>query len=146
MRRRRWMRRVGAVFGTVVLGGLLGFLVPTVAAEFAPPAPDAPPRSTESPIARQFITAFLGNDQETLKLLKVAEETTVRATTLASTTKNLGRPVLLGVKAFPGASFHAYASTATLADGSDTILSWRVVTINGLPYLILPPDPIEGTP
>lgn len=146
MRRRRWMRRIGAVFGTVALGGLLGFLVPTVAGEFAPPAPTGAPRTTESPIARQFITAFLANDQQTLKDLKVPEETAVRATTLSTTTKKVGQPILLGVRAFPGASFHAYASTATLGDGSEVILSWRIVMINGLPYLIVPPDPIEGTP
>jgi hypothetical protein len=140
------MRRIGAVFGTVALGGLLGFLVPTVAAEFAPPPPIAPARTSESAVARQFINAFLANDQETLKLLKVAEPTAIRATVLSSTTKSLGPPILLGVRAFPGAAFHAYASAATLGNGSEAILSWRVVTINGLPYLILPPDPIEGTP
>ena len=146
MRRRRWMRRIGAVFGTVALGGLLGFLVPTVAAEFSPAPDTGVPRTTESPIARQFITAFLANDQQTLKDLKVPEETAVRATTLSTTTKHLGPPILLGVRAFPGASFHAYASTATLGDNSEVILSWRIVMINGLPYLILPPRPIEGTP
>jgi hypothetical protein len=146
MRRRRWMRRIGAVFGTVALGGLLGFLVPTVAAEFAPPVPTAAPRTTESPIARQFITAFLSNDQATLKELKVPEETSIRATTLSTTTKKLGPPILLGVRAFPGASFHAYASMATLGDGTEAILSWRIVMINGLPFLIVPPNPIEGTP
>jgi hypothetical protein len=146
MRRRRWTRRFGAVFGTFALGGLLGFLVPTVAAEFAPPTPTASLRAAESPIARQFIVAFLTNDQEALKALKVPEQTAFRATTLATTTKRLGPPILLGVSSFPGAAFHAYASTATLSDGTETMLSWRVVTIGGLPYLLLPPDPIEGTP
>lgn len=146
MRRRRWIKKLGAIVGTVALGGLLGFLVPTVVAEFTPkPQVDAF-RTTESPIAREFIIAFLTNDQETLKQLKVSEQTAFSASNLVATTKRVGPPVLLGVKAFPGVSFHAYASAATLTDGTDTILSWRVATIAGLPYLIPPPDPIRSTP
>ena len=36
MQLRRRLRRVGAIVGTVAIGGLLGFLVPTVVAEYSP--------------------------------------------------------------------------------------------------------------
>ena len=155
MRRRRWMRRFGAWFGTVALGGLLGFLVPTIVAEYAPgptgPATSSeafpiPTAATELPIARQFINAFVVNDQEKLRKLGADETDTVKANDLANQVAKVSTPVLLGSVGGPGASIQAYASDVTMNDGTQKILSWRVLTQSGRATLILPPPPLGDQP
>jgi hypothetical protein len=152
MRLRRWIRRVMAIVGTVALGGLLGFLIPTIAAEYSPAPPaqiaDHPSATTntELPIAREFINAFVANDQERLKSLGAIELDTVKANDLAGQVLDVGRPVLLGSIGGPGISIQAYAAPATMNDGTKTILSWRVVTTSGRAGLILPPRALDPTP
>ena len=46
---------------------LLGFLVPTIAQDLTP-KPEAQARTAESPVARQFIAAYVADDQATLDL------------------------------------------------------------------------------
>jgi hypothetical protein len=156
MRRRRWIRRIGAVLGTIALGGLLGFLIPTVIAEYAP-APAATPTaanraaqegfgSTELPIAREFINAFVANDQARLKALGADEVDTVKANDLAGQGLKIGKPVLLGSVSGTGVSIQAFAAEVMLPNGSTTILSWRVLTNSGRATLILPPDPLGNQP
>jgi hypothetical protein len=152
MRRRRWTRRVGAVFGTLALGGLLGFLIPTIAAEFSPaPATSssalpASMSASEIPMARQFINAFVANDQARLRALGADEVDTVKANDLAAQVSDVDPPVLLGSLGGPGASIQAYASHVRLNDGSAKILSWRVLTSSGRATLILPPEPLGNAP
>src|SRR6266516_3443202 len=132
MRRRRWTRRIGAVFGTLAVGGLLGFLIPTIAAEYAPaPAPSTSATSTsalpvsmsasEIPMARQFINAFVANDQARLRALGADEVDTVKANDLAAQVIEIDPPVLLGSVGGPGASVQAYASHVRLNDGTAKI-------------------------
>jgi hypothetical protein len=153
MRRRRWIRRIGAFFGTVALGAVLGFLVPTIVAEYTPkpaaaPAPATSMQNTspELPIAREFINAFVVNDQAKLHELGADETDTVKANDLATQVAQIGKPVLLGSVGGPGISLQAYASDAVLRDGTATILSWRVLTISGRATLILPPDALSPNP
>jgi hypothetical protein len=154
MRLRLWIRRTGAIFGTVALGALIGILVPTIAAEYAPqPARQLLPAGTaqsstnhELPIARAFIDAFVVNDQSRLKELGAAEIDTVKANDLAQQVQHVGQPVLLGSIGGPGISIQAYASVATMNDGSKTILSWRVVTSSGRAALVLPPQGLDPKP
>jgi hypothetical protein len=146
MRRRRWIRRVRAIAGTVALGGLLGFLVPTVISDFSPRTDAVIPTSDESPIAREFIDAFVRNDQPRLRQLGANEMESAMANSLASSVAKVGPPVLLGVKALPGFSMQAYASPVVLADGSQSVLSWRVWMFGGLPALIPPPKPLDSSP
>src|SRR5690242_20538211 len=113
MRLRRWIRRIGPIFGTVALGALLGFLVPTVVAEYTPqktatagnltPANTAP----ELPIAREFINAFVQNDQNRLRALGADETAAVKANDLASQVSKIGTPVLLGTAGAAGVSVQA---------------------------------------
>jgi len=152
MRFRRWTRRIGAIFGTVAIGALLGFLIPTVVAEYQPQ------KATESglvtvnssapelPIARQFINAFVRNDQQTLRALGADETAAVKANDLATQVSTIQNPVLLGTAGAAGASVQAYASDAVLNDGTHTILSWRVLTLSGRVVLILPPRALDSTP
>ena len=154
MRLRLWIRRIGAIVGTVALGALIGFLVPTIAAEYAPqqahqtlPASAAQSSTNqELPIARAFIDAFVVNDQERLKELGAAEIDTVKANDLAQQVQQVGQPVLLGSIGGPGISIQAYASVATMNDGSKTILSWRVLTSSGRAGLVLPPSALDPKP
>ena len=152
MRRRRWTRRIGALVGTVALGAVLGFLIPKIAAEYLPRTPNAAPTgdlantAPELPIARDFINAFVANDQAKLHKLGADETDTVKANDLASQVSQIGKPVLLGSVGGPGVSIQAYASQAVLRDGTVTILSWRVWTTSGRATLILPPDALESKP
>ena len=101
MRRRWWIRRIGGIFGTVALGVLLGFLIPTIVTEYAPQpaisneALPIPTAATELPIARQFINAFVVNDQEKLRSLGADETDTVKANDLANQVTNVSTPVAL---------------------------------------------------
>ena len=152
MQRRRWMRRVTGVLGTVALGGLIGFLVPTILAEYAPaPATQTsalpvPTAATEIPIAREFINAFVVNDQARLGLLNADEKDKAKANDLANSVAEVDRPVLLGSIGGAGASIQAYASQATMLDGTKKLLSWRVLTTSGRATLILPPQPLSDQP
>jgi hypothetical protein len=153
MRLRRRIRRFGAIFGTVALGALLGFLVPTIAAEYSPRT-NQPLQggvansntSAELPIARAFINAFVVNDQERLKALGAGELETVKANDLAQQVRDVGQPVLLGSIGGPGISIQAYAAVATMNDGTKTILSWRVATNSGRAGLLLPPQALNPNP
>jgi hypothetical protein len=152
MRFRRWTRRIGAIFGTVVIGALLGFLIPTIVAEYQPQktAQGGPvtvnSTAPELPIARQFINAFVRNDQQTLRALGADETAAVKANDLAGQVSTIQNPVLLGTAGAAGASVQAYASDAVLNDGTHTILSWRVLTLSGRVVLILPPHALDATP
>src|SRR3954468_11774320 len=152
MRRRRWTRRIGAVFGTLSLGAVLGFLVPTVIAEYSPkpattaPVVGLPTGASELPIAREFINAFVVNDQARLHQLGADETDTVKANDLAAQVAQIGTPVLLGSVGGPGISLQAYASDAVLRDGTVTILAWRVLTASARATLILPPDALGAKP
>jgi hypothetical protein len=154
MQLRRRLRRIGAIVGTVAIGGLLGFLVPTVVAEYSPsPQQQQQPQTrqmaasmVELPIARDFINAFVANDQARLKALGAAELDTVKANDLAGQVVEVGKPVLLGSVGGPGISIQAYAAATTMSDGTKTILSWRVVTNSGRAGLILPPGALDPTP
>jgi len=153
MQLRRKLRRVGAIVGTIAIGGLLGFLVPTVVAEYSPAPQQQQPQArqmaasmVELPIARDFINAFVSNDQARLKALGAAELDTVKANDLAGQVVEVGKPVLLGTVGGPGISIQAYAAPATMTDGMKTILSWRVVTNSGRAGLILPPGALDPSP
>ena len=152
MRRRWWIRRIGGIFGTVALGTLLGFLIPTILAEYTPrpvatnEALPIPTAATELPIARQFINAFVVNDQEKLRSLGADETDTVKANDLANQVTNVSTPVLLGSVGGTGASIQAYAADVTMLDGTTRILSWRVLTQSGRATLLLPPPPLGDAP
>src|SRR5690242_17243481 len=108
MRLRRLTRRIGAIFGTVAIGALLGFLVPTVVAEYTPQKPvqgglvTVNASAPELPIARQFINAFVRNDQATLHALGADETAAVKANDLAAQVSKIGDPVLLGTAGAAG--------------------------------------------
>jgi hypothetical protein len=136
----------------MALGALLGFLVPMIVSEYAPrpvtsnAALPIPTAATELPIARQFINAFVVNDQVKLRALGADEADTVKANDLANQVEKVTPPVLLGSVVGAGASIQAYASSVTMLDGTQRILSWRILTSSGRATLILPPQALGSNP
>src|SRR5262245_28776627 len=65
-RARRWFRRIAAVLATVAIGVMLGYLVPTVIADYTPKPQVQAAVAAESPLARAFIRAYVAADQPAL--------------------------------------------------------------------------------
>jgi hypothetical protein len=141
-RRRIWVRRISRGIATIAIGGLLGFLVPTVASDLSP-KPEAELRTSESPVARQFINAFTADDQNVLTSMGVAADAKLRASRFRAQFRRVDVPVHLGSYVAGGFSLHAYAAHVVLNDGTEGIRSWRVATGGGQAALITPPTTIE---
>jgi hypothetical protein len=143
-RRRRVVRLISRALATVAVGGLLGFLVPTIAADLAqPPVAAARDVVPESPLAREFIDAYAADDQAALTALGVTSDLKLRASRHRADFAAIDSPVHLGSYLGGGFTLHAYAARVVLPDGAENILSWRVVTVGGQVALILPPGGIE---
>jgi hypothetical protein len=135
----RWISRAAA---TVAVGALLGFLVPTMIEDLSA-KPEVEAVVAESPVARQFITAYIADDQATLQSMGVPAEITARAAKLRAEYVRIDPPVHLGSYNAGSVSLHTYTAHALAIDGTEGLLSWRVVSRGGLATLILPPNPIE---
>ncbi len=144
-RRRKWLRRIGRVGGTIAIGGMLGFLVPTVVAEYSP-KPEIQAQVAESPLAREFIIAYVTDDQSELQRLGASADMRLRATRLTTDYAKVDAPVHLGSFISSGLALHAYSTHVVKPDGSADLIGWRVVTSGGQVGLILPPSPIEANP
>lgn len=143
-RRRKWIRRIGRALGTLAIGAMLGFLIPTIISDFSP-KPDVQARTSESPIARQFINAFIADDQATLGDLGIGAAVKLRASRFRAEFARVDPPVHLGsYVAAGGFTVHAYAFHVVRGDGAEDLLSWRVVTSGGSAGLIDLPNPIEA--
>ena len=143
--RGKWRRRFWRIGGTLAIGAMLGFLVPTIVSEFTP-QPEEQAQIAESAVAREFIDAFVSDNHSVLERLKVTSDVIARATRLKTEVSKVDRPVHLGSTVVGPYSLHAYASSVVLPDGNSEILSWRVVTAAGQVGLLLPPSPIEPNP
>ena len=140
MRRRRiWLRRLTKAAATVVVGAMLGFLVPSVLADMNA-KPEVQAQSAESPVARQFITAFVADDQATLDLLQIGADTKAKASRFKAEYVKVDTPVHLGSWIIGGGlTLHAYAAHVVDQSGVEDQLAWRVATGAGSVGLIDPP-------
>lgn len=140
MRRRRiWLRRITKAAATVVVGAMLGFLVPSVLADMNA-KPEVQAQSAESPVARQFITAFVADDQATLDLLQIGADTKAKASRFKAEYVKVDPPVHLGSWIIGGGlTLHAYAAHVVDQSGVEDQLAWRVATGAGSVGLIDPP-------
>jgi hypothetical protein len=141
-RRRRAARWVSRALATVAVGALLGFLIPTIAADLSP-KPEAQAVVPESPLARQFINAFTADDQGALTSIGVASDVRLRASRFRADFATVGVPVHLGSYVAGGFSLHGYAAHVVGKDGTEGTLSWRVATAGGQVVMIFPPGQIE---
>jgi hypothetical protein len=144
MRRRGvWRRRLGRAGATLAIGGLIGFLVPTITQDLTP-KPETQARTAESPVARQFITAYVADDQSTLDLLGVPAAVKAKSARVKAEYIKVDPPVHLGSWVIGnGLSLHAYASHVVDNSGADDQLAWRVATQAGRVELIDPPPSVQ---
>jgi hypothetical protein len=142
-RRRKWLRRFGRGSATVLIGVLVGFIVPTVFRDLTP-QPEVQAAVAENPLARQFINAFIADDQAVLDQLHVRADIKLRASRFRADYVRVDAPVHLGSFVGGGYTVHAYGIHVVKADGTEDTLSWRVVTAGGQVGLLLPPSPIEA--
>ncbi len=144
MRRRRvWLRRVGRAVGTVAVGALLGFLIPTIVTDMSA-KPEVQASVAESPLARQFINAFIADDQTALDGMRVRTDIKLRASRFRAEFARVDAPIHLGSYVGGGYTVHAYGIHVVRPDGTEDTLSWRVVTQGGQVGVLLPPSPIEA--
>ncbi len=140
MRRRHlWFRRITTAVATTAVGALLGFLVPTIIADLSPRPAQEAARVSESPVAREFIDAYVGDNQATLDRLGVDADRKLRATRYRTEFERVDRPVHLGSYVGSGFTVHGYAATVIDREGKPGLLSWRVATIAGRVVVLPPP-------
>ncbi|HET7169735.1 MAG TPA: hypothetical protein VFI69_11095 [Candidatus Limnocylindrales bacterium] len=144
MRRRRlWFRRISTAVATVAVGALVGFLVPTIAADLSPRPQLELARVSESPVAREFIDAYVSDDQAALDRIGVDADMKLRATRYRTEFQRVDAPVHLGSFVGSGFTVHGYAARVVDKDGKPGLLSWRVATIGGQVLVLPPPTGIE---
>jgi hypothetical protein len=144
MRRRRvWSRRLTRATATVLIGGLIGFLVPSIINDFSA-EPEVQARTAESPVARQFITAYVADDQATLDLLGTSASVKAKSARFKAEYVKVDPPIHLGSWVVGnGATLHAYAARVVDNTGAEDQLAWRLVTGAGQVQLIDPPPSIQ---
>ena len=144
MRRRRvWTRRITRGVATVAIGGLLGFLVPTVAADFTE-KPEVQAQTSESPTARTFINAYVADDQPTLDRFGASADTKQNATRFKAEYAKVDPPVHLGSWNIGGGiTVHGYAAHVVDRNGQEDQLAWRVLTAAGTAAIIDPPPSVQ---
>lgn len=136
---RAWGRRITKAVATVAIGAMLGFLVPTFVADYSP-KPEVQARVAESPVARQFIDAYVHDDTATLDAMGVAAATKLQAARFRAEFARVEEPVHLGSYVGGGFTLHAYAAHVVLPDGSEDLRGWRVATSGGQAFLVDPPS------
>jgi hypothetical protein len=143
-RRRVWFRRITRGIATVAVGALLGFLVPTVAADFtAKPQVDSG-QALESPVARSFIDAYVTDDQTTLDRFGASAETKQKSARFKAEYAKVDPPVHLGSWNIGGGiTVHGYASHVVDRNGQEDQLAWRVLTLAGSAAIIDPPPSVQ---
>ena len=143
MRRRRstvrWITRAAA---TAAVGALLGFLVPTMITDLSA-KPEVEAVVAESPVSREFIQAFVTDDQARLTSLGSSADIRARATKFKAEYARVDQPIHLGSYNLGTVTLDAYAAHVMLPDGSEDLLSWRVLSAGGRATLLPPPSPIE---
>ena len=141
-RRRKWARLITKGTATLAVGALLGFLIPTMAADLTP-QPEVATRATESPVARQFIDAYVSDDQATLDRLSIGADTKANAARFKADYVRVDLPIHLGSWIVGGGfTLHAYAAHVVNGDGTDGQLAWRVATGSGTVGIVAPPPSV----
>jgi hypothetical protein len=139
------MRRITRGTATIAVGALLGFLVPTISADFTA-KPQVEAQTSESPVARSFIDAYVSDDQVTLDKLGASADTKQKATRFKAEYLKVDPPVHLGSWIIRGGiTLHGYSAHVVDGQGQEAQLAWRVYTSAGQ-AAIIPPPPSVQTP
>jgi hypothetical protein len=143
MRRRVWTRRITRAVATVGIGALLGFLVPTVAADFTA-QPEVEAQTSESPVARNFINAYVTDDQAALDRFGASADTKQNSARFKAEYAKVDTPVHLGSWIIGGGiTVHGYAAHVVDRNGQEDQLAWRVLTSSGSAAIIDPPPSVQ---
>jgi hypothetical protein len=142
-RRRIWMKRLTRAIATIAVGAFVGFLVPTVLADFTA-KPEVQAQTNESPVARSFIDAYVSDDQVTLDKMGATAETKQKAARFKAEYRKVDPPVHLGSWIINGGiTLHGYAAHVVDGQGQDAQLAWRVFTAAGQASIIDPPPSVQ---
>jgi hypothetical protein len=137
------MRRITRGTATVAVGALLGFLVPTVAADFTDKPKVEGGQTPESPVARTFINAYVSDDQPILDRFQANADTKQNSARFKAEYAKVDAPVHLGSWIVGGGiTVHAYASHVVDRSGQEDQLAWRVLTVAGSAAIIDPPPSV----
>jgi hypothetical protein len=127
----------------MAVGGLLGFLVPMVAADFTA-QPEVAAQTTESPVARNFINAYVNDDQTSLDRFGASADTKQKSARFKAEYSKVDAPVHLGSWIIGGGiTVHGYAAHVVARDGQEDQLAWRVLTAGGTAAIIDPPPSVQ---
>ena len=95
-------------------------------------------------MARQFITAYVADDQSTLDLLGVSAAVKAKSARVKAEYVKVDPPIHLGSWIVGnGLALHAYASHVVDNAGADDQLAWRVATQAGRVEMIDPPPSVQ---
>ena len=124
-RRRSTVRWIIHAAATRAVGALLGFLVPTMITDLSA-KPEVEAVVAESPVAREFIQAFVDRRSGQADELGSSADVRARATKFKAEFARVDPPVHLGSYNLGTVTLDAYAAHVQLPDGSEDLLSWRV--------------------
>jgi hypothetical protein len=128
---------------TAALGATLGFLVPTMIGAFAgtPDEATVAPGTSQS-VAREFLVAYLNNDQVTLQALESDPASALGAVDFARNRVTVVSITPLAANLYASSASFAYAVEVKNPDGTLSLLGFRVHAVgNGLQI----PDPPKTT-
>jgi hypothetical protein len=134
------LRPIRSILATLVVGGMLGFLVPTFAAGLQTDAPQMVTNG-ETVAARRFIVALLSNDQATLQEVSIQPGAAIEAAKLGVTDASVTSLTFLGSSSGQGVHLHSYAAEFTNPDGKKVLRGFRVATVGPFALLYAPPEP-----
>lgn len=123
----------------MAIGAMLGYLVPTFIADYTP-RPEVQARVAESPVARQFINAYVLDDTATLDAMGAAADDKLQAARFRAEFARVDAPVHLGSYIGGGFSLHAYVARVVAPDGTEELRSWRIATSGGQAFIVDPPS------
>jgi hypothetical protein len=135
------LRPIRSIIATLLVGAMFGFLVPTFAVGLQPQAVPAQ-SGAESAVARQFIVAFLSNDQEALGQVSIQPAAEIEAARLGTTNATVSSLTFLGSSSGPGLRLHSYAVEFTNPNGTKILRGYRVATVGRFAVLSNPPEPL----
>jgi hypothetical protein len=136
------LRPIRSIAATLLVGALFGFLIPSFVVGLQPE--NAQMQSGgESLAARQFIVAFLSNDQEALRRVSLQPAAEIEAARLGVTNAKVSSLTFLGSSSGPGLRLHSYAVEFTNPDGTKILRGYRVATVGRYAVLSNPPEPLS---
>jgi hypothetical protein len=136
-------RRIRSIVATILVGAMLGFLVPTFVSGLQDQPLPADNGTGETLTARRFMVALLSNDQITLRQVSVQPTDAIEAARLGVTNASVTSLTFLGSSDDGGVHFNQYAVEFTNPGGQKILRGFRVATVGQFAILADPPEPVS---